>query len=234
MKRFFGIKKGQDIIIDKEEYQHLKKVLRMKIEDELIVCLNDENDYYCKITDMFKDYCCCKILKIEKNTANPKKNITLFQMLPKKEYIDNIIPKSIELGVSDIYFFTSEWTILKNLKEDRVKQQIMTACKQCERSKLLKFNQVISFDKMLQQLKIFDLIILPYENENIANLLNPDILKNKNNIAVIIGNEAGFTEKEANILRNNNAQSISLGPRILRCDTAVITTVGLISILSGN
>ena len=155
-------------------------------------------------------------------------------MLPKKEYLDSIIPKSIELGVNEIYFFTSEWTMIKSIKEERVKQQILSACKQCERSRLLEVHPLLKFDEMVEKLKEYDLVVFPYENEEVENKFNPDILNGKQKIAVVVGNEAGFSEKEALKIKSEKVSAISLGTRILRCDTAVTSILALVSILSNN
>ena len=152
-------------------------------------------------------------------------------MMPKKEYFDNIIPKAIELGVSEIQFFTSKWTMLKTFKEERVKNMVITACKQCERSTIIEVNPVVSFDKMLEKIKSFDKVIFAYENETTP--FSPEMVEEAQNIAVVIGNEAGFTEEEANKIKAYST-SISLGNRILRCDTAVVATLALVNVLSGN
>ena len=232
MRRFFGQKINDDYIkIEENEFFHIKKVLRMNEKDSLICYTNDEFEYTCTIEKMNKNDCLCKIDKKCKCVGLPKNNITLFQMMPKKEYIDEIIPKSIELGVSHIYFFSSEFTLNKSLKKERVETQIMSACKQCERSKLLEFHDIIKFDKMIELLKNYDLVIFAYEDEN--NIFKPEILKNKKNIAIIVGNEAGFSQKEAEII-SKKATSVSLGKRILRCDTAVCTLLSLVSVLTNN
>ena len=80
----------------------------------------------------------------------------------------------------------------------------------------------------------FDLVLFPYENESVENIFKPEILKDKNKIAVIVGNEAGFTDNEAEIIKNKGAVSISLGQRILRCDTAATAVLSLVSILTKN
>lgn len=231
MKRFFGRKEDEKIYIENDEFFHLKKVMRLNEGDKIITCIDDENDYYCTIEKMNKDFCICKIDGIKLNEANPQKNIVLFQMMPKKEYFDNIIPKAIELGVSEITFFTSKWTINKNFKDERVENMVVTACKQCERSKLVKVNSPIPFDKMIEKLSGFDKVIFAYENSNTK--FNAQMVENLQSIAIIIGNEAGFTDEESEKLEKL-ATTISLGKRILRCDTAVVSTLALVGILSGN
>lgn len=231
MKRFFARKDGDKIYIENDEFFHLKKVLRMSEGEKIIACINDENDYYCEIQTMHKDYCVCQIESIKINQACPKKNIVLFQMMPKKEYFDNIIPKAIELGVSEIFFFTSRWTMLKSFKQERVDNMIVTACKQCERSTLINIHQPLAFDKMLEKLSGFDRVIFAYEKEQTP--FSPHMIENANSIAIVIGNEAGFTDDEGEALKKI-CTPISLGKRILRCDTAVVATLSLVGILSGN
>ena len=231
MKRFFGKKLNENIIIEGEEFNHLKKVLRMAEGDKVIASVNDENDYYCTIVKINKNDCLLNVDNVEKCPAIPNKNITLFQMMPKKDYFDNIIAKSIELGVNKIVPFLSQHTMIKTIKRERVQTQIMTACKQCERSQMPLISDVVSFKQILKELNDYDLVIFAYEKE--TKPFDIKLLENKINIAVIIGNEAGFTEEEASQLKEI-ATSISLGKRILRCDTAVVATLSLVSILSSN
>lgn len=232
MKRFFGKKLNNQILIDGDEFIHLKKVLRMQEGDKVIASINDENDYYCTIARLNKNDCLLDIDKIETCPAIPNHDITLFQMMPKKDYFDSIIAKSIELGISSIVPFSSEFTQNKIFKRERVQTQIQTACKQCERSLLPQVSDIIPFKQMLGMLNEYDVVIFAYENETAP--FDADILKGMHKIAVIVGNEAGFSEAEAKAIQEKNVQSISLGKRILRCDTAVVATLSLVSILSNN
>ena len=231
MRRFFGRKENDNIVIENDEFFHLNKVLRMKEGEKLYAYVNDENEYLCEISKMNKNDCVCKIESYSKCVGLPTKDITLFQMMPKKEYFDEILPKSIELGVSEIYFFESEYTMNKNFKRERVDSQVMTACKQCERSKLVPVHDIIKFNKMTELLKNYDIVI--FANEDEEKLFDTSVLDGKQKIAVVIGNEAGFSDKEKEILKAR-AHSISLGKRILRCDTAVVATLAIINIISGN
>lgn len=231
MKRFFGKMINNKIVLEDVEFFHLKKVLRMNEGDKVIANINDENDYFCQIEKINKNDCVLSIENVEKCSALPNKNITLFQMLPKKDYFDDILAKSVELGVNKIIPFTSEYTMIKTLKRERVDSQIMTACKQCERSKLVPVEDVTTFDGMIERLSEFDLVIFAYERE--TQKFNPDILKEKQNIAVIVGNEGGFSPSETEKLKPL-ATTISLGKRILRCDTAVTAVLSLVSVLSDN
>ena len=231
MKRFFGRKQGDKIIIEEGEFHHLKSVMRMREGEKVIASLNDDFDYYCTIEKLNKNDCVLSIDSVQKCVGLPNKNVVLFQMLPRKDYLDNIIAKSIELGVSKIVTFSSHNTISKPLKKERLINQIMTACKQCERSKLIEFEDTISFEKMLEELSNFDLVLFPYENE--TQVLDAKVLNGKNNIAIIVGNETGFTQDEAEKLKQK-AISLSLGKRILRCDTAVMAMLSIVNFFTNN
>lgn len=233
MHRFFGRKEDDKIIIDGGECFHMKKVLRMNEKDNVIACVNDENDYYCTIENMNKDNAVLTIDRIERNKALPNRNIVLFQMLPKKDYFDEILPKAIELGVNEIYFFTSQYSSGKNFKRERVDSQVLSACKQCERSILVPVHDVLDFEDMIKKLDGFDTIIFANEHEKDQHFTT-SMVEDKDNIAVVIGGEGGFSEDEAKALIKQGASSFTLGSRILRCDTAVVSVLTLVGIFSNN
>ena len=79
MKRFFGRKEGDFVVIDGEELVHLAKVLRQKVGDKIACICNDENQYFCQIESLDKKLCKAKIEKIESCAALPQIDITLFQ-----------------------------------------------------------------------------------------------------------------------------------------------------------
>lgn len=234
MRRFFGKKEGQFVIIDNDELAHLSKVMRQKVGDKIICICDDENEYHCQIESLDKRICKAKIEKIEKCSALPNKDITLFQALPKKEYLDEIVAKSVELGLSTLQLFVSDFSNTSKINLERINSQILAASKQCGRSKLMRCNSLIEFDKMLKLLKNFDLVIFANEKEKQNGIFDIKNLENAQKIAVIVGNEGGFSEKEIQAILKEGVQSITLGRRILRCTTAVATTLALINALTKN
>lgn len=234
MRRFFGEKINNDIIIKDEDFIHLTKVLRMKKGDNIICIVDDDFDYLCEIDAIAKNFCKAKIISYKKNLSLPNKNITLFQALPKKDYLDEIIAKSVELGVSKLQLFYSEYSNSKEIKLIRIKSQIITASKQCERSKLMACEKLISFNEMIKLLNQYDIIIFANEKEEKTNFFNIKNLEKAKNIAVIVGNEGGFSDKERENILTLTQNSISLGSRILRCPTAVVSILSLINLFSGN
>ena len=87
MKRFFGKKLGENIIFEGNEAGHIAQVLRMKVGQEIIASLNDENDYYCTLIEVNKKSVVAKIGMVEKCRALPKKNIVLYQAIDRKSVV---------------------------------------------------------------------------------------------------------------------------------------------------
>ena len=232
MKRFFGRREGERIIFEGGEAQHIARVLRMGAGDKVIASTNDESDYYCTLTEVGKNKAVATIDETKKCPALPRKEISLFISMPKREYFETIVTKAVELGASDIQPFISQFSVNHDFKRERTEQIVMTACKQCERSKLVPAGDVISFDKMLSRLADYDMVIFANEHAGVAPF--PQDLKKYDKIAVVVGCEGGFSEVEAEQIIKAGAKSISLGARILRCDTACLATLALVNLLSGN
>ena len=232
MKRFFGKKEGENIVFEGSEFTHIFRVLRMKEGERVIASLNDENDYICVLTEVSKSRAVGKIEKIEKCRATPKNNIVLFQAMPKREYFESIVTKAVELGVSEVVPFICKFSVNHDYKAERINQIVLTACKQCERSRLIEVSTVLSFKEMLSRLSSYDVVIFAYEKA--TKPLEAKLLEGRKNIAVIVGCEGGFTGDEAEEIIAKGGEAIGLGNRILRCDTAALATLSVVNILSKN
>ena len=234
MRQFFGKKNGEFIEIEESELNHLTKVLRKKVGDMIVCFCNDENKYLCQIDSINKKVCKAKIKESSLCPALPQKDITLFQALPKKEYLDEIVFKAVELGVTSLQLFISDFSNTNKINTERINAQILSASKQCERSRLMKCNPLIEFDKMVKLLKNFDLVIFANEKEEKKTIFDIKNLEKAEKIAIIIGNEGGFSENEISKLLKEDVFSITLGRRILRCTTATTTILALVNALTKN
>ena len=234
MKRFFGEIKGNIAIIKGEEFLHLKTVLRLREGDEIIVLDGSETEYTCRLFNIKKDYAEASVLEKHVCIALPNKNIVLFQGLTKREKLELIVQKAVELGVSKIVPFSSDYTIAKDsiTKKDRLEKIVRGACKQCERSVLMEIESAVCFEEMIKQANNLDIVI--FANERGGENFDFCMLEKFDNIGVIIGPEGGFSENEKNKLLKSKAKSVTLGKRILRSETAAIVLMGMISILSKN
>ena len=229
MKTFFIDKQdlviGNEIVIDGVEHNHLSRVLRLKVDDEIQIYNNSDNIYYCTILTINKKFTKVKINSIQKSNTNPQCKVDVFIALLKGDKLEFLITKLTELGITTLIPFESEYSIGKNVgdKKNRFLQIAKDACKQCKRTKLINIEQAISFNKMVEQLKNYNKVIFAYENYKDTNLTDDlNNLAKNDNVAIIVGSEGGFSEKEVNQICSNGATCVSLGNRILRAETACI------------
>ena len=234
MRRFFGVLKNNKVIVEGEEYNHLKNVLRMVVGDELLVSLNDAFEYICEIVKMEKGHAICKINGKRESEGNPRKNIVIFQAITKGAKFEFIVQKATEIGISKIVPFVSEFVIAKvsESKRDRLLSIALNACKQCERTVVPEIADLTDVDGVISQFKDFDLVLFANERANVGKKIK-DLDKHQN-IAIIVGSEGGFSQKEKEKFEGAGATTISLGKRIYRCETASVAMMSLVSILSGN
>lgn len=214
-------------IIEGEDVKHIYKVLRLDIGEKISINNCEGEEYLGEITDITKVKVEVKLIdKLTLNNESPI-NIYLFQGLPKSSKMDLIVQKNTELGIKEITPIVTERVIVKSelnefKKVDRWNRIALEACKQSKRSLIPKINTPIEFKELIASLKNMDLIIVPYENQNNFGLksINFENKKAIKNIAVIIGPEGGFEESEIDTLKGLGAHIITLGPRILRTETA--------------
>lgn len=236
MRRFFGRLENGNIIIEGDEFNHLKNVLRLTVGTEVVVSTGDDYEYVCQIDTMQPAKKCaeCKVIGQHLCEANPKKNIVLFQALPKKDKLEFIVQKATEIGVSRIVPFDSEYVIAKSTenKMDRLKSIAVNACKQCERTTIPQIDECVKIEDIIKEFPKFDVVLFANERTD-KGIKIVDLHKFKN-IAIIVGSEGGFSQKEKEKFIDAGATSISLGKRIYRCETASVVMMGMASILSEN
>ncbi len=234
MRRFFGEKDGDKIVVKDGEFIHLKNVLRLGVGDEVIVSLNTDIEYVCEIEKMTKTSAICKINGENKCLRNPLKNIVLFQAVAKKPKFEFIVQKATEIGISEIVPFMSEYCIAKvtENKAERLYEIALNACKQCERTIIPKISPATDVIGVIERFKEFDIVLFANERTDVGEKLKS--LSKQKNIAIIVGSEGGFSQKEKEKFVEAGAVSVSLGKRILRCETASVAMMSLVSILSDN
>ena len=228
---------GNTVNIYGTDVEHIKKVLRKNINDEIIVCNKDiEQDYLCRILKIEDNIECEIVNEINENTES-NVLVTIYQGLPKFDKMELVIQKSVELGVYNIIPLELNRCVVKLKEKDRDKkiqrwQKISeVAAKQCGRNYIPNIGNIQNLNQICKDFNNYDLVLVAYENEK-ENTLKPqlDILKNKNDlkIAVIIGPEGGIDEREIEEVRNNGAKVITLGKRILRTETVALNVLSII------
>lgn len=239
MDRFFVEKNNINLenntcIIEGEDVKHISKVLRCKIGEELEVCDNDNNEYICEITDIDKSAVTLDILeKIDIKRESDLK-VKLYQGLPKGPKMEIILQKLTEVGVDEIILVQTKRSVTKvddkkeDKKIDRWQRIIYEAAKQSKRGKIPTLRGVLSFKEALEEMRNNDFNIIPYENERTKSIKKALKGVNINNIGIFVGPEGGFDDAEIQSVESIGGQSVSLGPRILRTETASIVASSIV------
>jgi len=232
MRRFFSAD-SNCLTLSKDDVNHIANVLRLNRGDEILICDGKSTDYLCRISEITKSTVSFESLSSSPNPAEPSVSVTLFQGLPKSDKMDLIVQKCVELGVNCIIPVESERSVVKvkesaNKKISRWQSISEAAAKQSGRGIVPEIGNVIDFGKALEQMGAYDISLIPYELETANSIDNT--LKNTsdiNSIAIFVGPEGGISEKEINLAKSSGLLAISLGRRILRCETAGFTALTL-------
>ena len=206
----------------------------MAAGERIEVCDMQKNLYLCELNGFFESHVTARVISEGKADTEPPYNLRLYQALAKGDKMETIIQKSIECGTCEIVPFASERCVVKIDKKDESKkidrwQKIAeSAAKQSGRGIIPVVKNVLSFKELLASLS--GTVLFCYEGEDTLSI--KQALKNtqiKGDVSVIIGSEGGFSQKEAELLKEAGAISVGLGKRILRCETAPTFALACIS-----
>lgn len=232
MKRFFIEKEKQNnqtVIIEGEEFHHMTNVLRLNQGDEIEICFNDGMIHSAILEEINKKFARANIVESKESRAEAKIEVVLFQALPKGEKMDWIVQKATELGITSIVPFESRFTVAKiGAASERLQKIAVQSSKQCGRAVVLKVITPLKFKEMIAMLNQYDIVLFANETEQEQGFFSLKEYDGKR-VAIIVGSEGGFASEEIEqIVALQNVHSISLGNRILRCETAAITLAGIV------
>lgn len=240
MPRFFVGREAIDreygiIKIEGDDSRHIARSLRMAVGDEVTVCDGSSMEYICTLTRIRDEECELRIISESLSAREPKCEIILCMAYPKGDKLETVIQKAVELGATKIIPFESKRCIKRPKAEKldkltaRHARIAEEAAKQCGRASVPEVTAPLSFSSMLDEATKAPLALLCYEGEDMRSIKDALPAKPPKAISVIIGAEGGFDYDEAELAQKAGAVSVSLGKRILRCETAPSFVLSAIS-----
>ena len=234
-KRFYysgQLNENSIVNFDGEEFHHLANVMRARVGDKVCLFNGDGWFYFGEVKTLNKKYAEIRLDKKEQSKAEPQVHLAVYQALAKGDKLSLVMQKITELGASELCLFESDFCDVKahSNKQERMDSISISAAKQCGRATIVESKGVFSIKEVSEQIKNFDAFFVAYENED-GHTLVDSLLKNNSSlkkVAIMIGAEGGFSEKEIQILKDSGADIVSLGKRILRTETASITCTALV------
>jgi len=217
---------GDHIMLDAEILSHLR-VLRLRPEETFVVCDGAGRDYACVLRGERGE-----IIAQSVNDAEPPVDCVVYLAYTRGERMDYAIQKSVELGASAIYLFPAERCVVKVDGKDlpkklaRFEKIALEAAKQSGRGKIPPVIGMVSFKDAMIIAAQAEQALFFYENESgrtLRKALEAD--SEFRTVSLVIGPEGGFAENEVALAVELGLQTVSLGKRILRCETAPVAAL---------
>jgi 16S rRNA (uracil1498-N3)-methyltransferase len=167
-------------------------------------------------------------------------DMVVFQALPEKERFELILQKLTEIGVTRIVPYTSKRSITLEQrdagqkKSHRWPEVLLRAAKQCRRGMIPELAPVVDWEGMLKEAASADLRLMLYEGETYWTLKEAMAGQNPGRVALLVGPEGGFEAEEAAQAQAAGIMAVSLGPRILRTETAAIVGASMLQFALGD
>lgn len=245
MHRFFADENGivnGTACLNAGDSQHALRVLRLAQGDEIeLVCAPGR--YLAQIageTDGLVQVKICGQLR----STEARTQVTLYQGLPKADKMEMIAQKTTELGVHAIRPVAMERCVVKlegkdaGRKIERWQKIAREAVKQCARVTVPEVLEVKKLAQLQEELARLDVLIVPWEDArdgSIRQVLAPYAGREALRVGILIGPEGGISEQEARYLADSaNARLVTLGPRILRTETAGLCALTMVMAFRGE
>lgn len=234
MQRYFI--KNKDMLLEESDIRHIKKVMRMNINDKIEVVYNNKL-HICEITSLEP----FNIKVIEKLDEDKKTKIelTVAVALVKEQKMDLILQKLTELGVSRIIPVSMERSIVKldkerfNKKKVRWESICKEASEQSKRTNIPIIEDIKSIKDLTKKDADLKLVASTKEKEKLLNYYLQSI-EDCAKIIMVIGPEGGISDKEEDILVSNGYNRVSFGNLIFRVETATIYVASIINYISSR
>jgi 16S rRNA (uracil1498-N3)-methyltransferase len=228
---------GSEIKITDGDFEYLTKVMRQKVGGEILLFNGFDGEFKAIITQIERKFL---VTKIAEKTSELKKapKITLAFAPVKNVRIDFVAAKATELGISRFQPILTQHTIVDKINAERFKSNIKEACEQCERNDFPEILEITKLEKFLNLPESANKIFILCDESGRASKASETlqkIAKQEKEIVILVGPEGGFSEGEFSKMYSlKNLFAISLGPRILRADTAIVSAITLVQEFLGD
>lgn len=218
------------------DVNHIKNVLRMRQGETILISAGDNLEYTCLVGEMEAEEVIADISYVQEVGMELPSKIYLFQGLPKSDKMEMIIQKAVELGVYEVIPVSTARAVVKlDAKKEASKQKrwqtiAESAAKQSKRMVIPQIHSVMKFSEAVNYAGELDIRFIPYElAEDMAHTKKLfEQIEPGQSIGIFIGPEGGFDESEIEQAEEAGAVPITLGKRILRTETAGLTTLSIL------
>ncbi len=234
LKRFFVDKIEQTTVLEGEEFEHAKNVLRIGVGAEVILLDNSGKEYTAVVAQVEKKRMLLNVVREEVGEREASVGVCLlFGYLKNADKNEFIVQKAVELGVKKIVVFSSEYSsaYMNENKLERLNKVSKEAAKQCLRSVAPEVEYCDGLEKALERAETYQNKLFACE---FATESKCDVANLNGNTAIVIGSEGGFSRAEEELANAKGFASVTLGKRILRAETAAVALTSVVMFALGE
>jgi 16S rRNA (uracil1498-N3)-methyltransferase len=246
MRRFFSHETpvvGGETVITGQDARHITRVLRLKHGDEVVLLSGDGREFLARIARIDADKVAVAVFFEHISKAEPSIRLTVCLGFLKEKKMDDLVRPLTELGMSRFQPFFARRSVSRpdpSRMASRVRRWEKIAresIKQCRRGSVPEIRPAVSLDEALRLSADDGVKILFFENENGPNAFpTPRPAGTDTNLkaTIILGPEGGFTDEEVAAARSAGFDILSMGPRILKAETAAVAACTLVQYVYGD
>ena len=231
---------GQTACLKPEDARHCAQVLRMQRGEEFYAVGEGGGRFLAELCEVSKESCTA-LLREALSDNEAELRITVYQGLPKADKLELVVQKLTELGAARLVPVKMERSVVKlndkdaQKKQERLQKIAREAAKQCKRGGCLEVAAPQTWKQLRDQMTAHDLLLVPWEDAQGFGLKAAhEAFPEAKDIGIVIGPEGGMSEDEVRALEELGAKQITLGPRILRTETAAIAAATMAMLLWGD
>ena len=225
---------NKTFLLNEEQTHYLKNVVKYSPKDTLLCFDNKRGEFLCDIV-AFNKKTAEVITKSQTKDFSPCPDIWLLFAPLKKDKTDFVIEKATELGVKKIIPTLTRYTITTNIKTERYIQQAIEASEQSRRTDIPEISSPATLDELLSKWDTTRTLFFMDETLESPSFLEQLQQTPSSPSAILIGPEGGFSTEELSILKSKSfAKGATLGPRILRAETAALSALSCWQMILGD
>ena len=231
---------GSTVELKPEDARHCAQVLRMERGEEFYAVGEGGDRFLAELCEVSKERCAALLReKLSDNEAELR--VTVYQGLPKADKLELVVQKLTELGAARLVPVKMERCVVRlsdkdaQKKQERLQKIAREAAKQCKRGGCLEVAAPQTWKQLRDQMAAHDLLLVPWEDAQGFGLKAArEAFPEARDVGIVIGPEGGMSENEVRALEELGAKQITLGPRILRTETAAIAACTMAMLLWGD
>ncbi|KPL24445.1 MAG: hypothetical protein AMJ93_02330 [Anaerolineae bacterium SM23_84] len=227
----------------------IRDVLRLRVDDSIVVLDDSGWEYQVRLVEVGRERLSGLIERKVLGRTEPRAKITLYQSLLKSAKLEWVVQKGTELGIVEFVPMVSDRCVISSVNEvskkklERWRVIIQEAAEQARRARLPRLHEPLLFAQACERARRADLALLPWEDERVMSLRamlagsstipsrvqgREVVIRKPFSIHILVGPEGGFSNREVDQARRYGITPVSLGPRILRAETAALVAAAIV------